>query len=108
MLQRVDAWHIVLQLIYSSSEGWDARGLCCEKEPAHGAECDERSEYDRADAKESHLALREDERAIRQPAFALHVDDHRACVRRVDVPVASLSGSFLVLSHHPQSSSAQG
>src|SRR6478735_9345289 len=104
MLQRVEAGDIVLQLIDATCEIWNACGLRCEKEPADGTERDERAEHDRAEAKEPHLALREDERAIRQSAFALHVNDHRACMRRVDVPVPALSASVLVLSHHPRSS----
>ena len=104
MLQGVESRHVVLQLTHASREIWNTRGLRGEEEPAHGADGDERSERDRAHAKEPHLALRQDERAIRESALALYVDDHRAGVRRVDVPVASLSGSVLTLSHRPRSS----
>jgi hypothetical protein len=104
MLQCIESRDIVLQLIDSSREIWNACGLRRKEEPADGTECDERSEHDGANAKESHLTLREDERAIRESAFALHVNDHRARVRRVDVPVPALSGSVLALSHHSGSS----
>src|SRR6476620_10245710 len=100
MLQCVEAGDVVLQLIHAPCEIWNACGLRSKKEPADGAECDERSEHDCAKAKEPHLPLREDECAIRQSTFALHVNDHRARVRRVDVPVPALSASVLVLSHH--------
>src|SRR5687768_191947 len=95
--QGVETQGIRLHLPYLRSQHGDTDALEGKERPAGS----EKPQHETAapgheEAEELHLARSENDRSVRQPAFALDLDDHRSGVGRVDVPVPSRVGRLWI------------